>query len=468
MSKNLIKFNKFVALGVIFFLSIIFSVIQIVRANVPDPGHGWAEVGDSGEPLPLIRGGTGLSSTLDDAVWVGDSSASATARVIPNCSNTTNDKLLYDQATNSFSCGTDQAGGGSSISQEATYTMVSGGRVIATDGVIMDLFNGSGSGKILRVLEVYAYTRNTGNVTGSRSPIELVRTTTVGTGGSSISVGQFDSADSNLPAQITARTAPTGGAAITGGFLGGTRLMTEEASLGTGAPGTFPWLSHYSTVYANNGLSPRQRLVVREGEGVACKWGPAIGTQGLGACAIVFQIGDAYPRELPTYSWESNSAATANKNLIDIFNDGASGKVLKISRIVVYTRPTAAIVGIVTAFEVYRTSSIGTGGSTITADFYDTSNDDVSTKITARDAPTGGAALDGGVILGTVVGTDETADSEYGGFGITTRGSNAQYVWDSSTTKRDLVVRPGEGMVVRTGPQSGISSVVVIVEGFLE
>lgn len=64
--------------------------------------------------LGVAAGGTGLTATADDAVFVGDSVSAVTARVLPTCSGATTDKLLYNISTNTFSCGVDQTGGGSS------------------------------------------------------------------------------------------------------------------------------------------------------------------------------------------------------------------------------------------------------------------------------------------------------------------------------------------------------------------
>lgn len=69
--------------------------------------------------VTVAQGGTGLSATADDAVFVGDSTSAVTARTLPTCSNATTDKLLYNISTNTFSCGVDQTGGGGG----ATYVV---------------------------------------------------------------------------------------------------------------------------------------------------------------------------------------------------------------------------------------------------------------------------------------------------------------------------------------------------------
>lgn len=70
------------------------------------------QISDTTGTLAVSRGGTGGSPASDDQVLVSDSSSAATWRLVPDCDNATTSKLLYDQATNAWSCGTDQTGGG--------------------------------------------------------------------------------------------------------------------------------------------------------------------------------------------------------------------------------------------------------------------------------------------------------------------------------------------------------------------
>jgi hypothetical protein len=103
---------------------------QITRGDVPlgtstsgnyaggDAEAGAALTGDSATSffstgtLEIGIGGTGVTSVSNDAVLVGNNAGTGFDKpALPSCSNATTSKLLYDNATNAFSCGTDQTGG---------------------------------------------------------------------------------------------------------------------------------------------------------------------------------------------------------------------------------------------------------------------------------------------------------------------------------------------------------------------
>lgn len=99
---------------------------QFVRATVDNAAPTCASVSlstDVSGALGLGSGGTGVTSALDDEVLVSNGTVWQ-AKQIPNCAGTT-DKLLYDTATNAFSCGTDQGGAGSGLDHPAVMSRVS-------------------------------------------------------------------------------------------------------------------------------------------------------------------------------------------------------------------------------------------------------------------------------------------------------------------------------------------------------
>jgi hypothetical protein len=78
-----------------------FSGSGVINASA---FHGNAIVG-------IADGGTGLTTAPDDALMLGNGSLFVLTS-LPSCSNATTSKLLYDNTSNIFSCGTDQSAGG--------------------------------------------------------------------------------------------------------------------------------------------------------------------------------------------------------------------------------------------------------------------------------------------------------------------------------------------------------------------
>jgi hypothetical protein len=87
-----------------------------------------------------------------------------------------------------------------------------------------DIFNATGSGKILELRGLWGTAAiNVSTVAGTLSPdFDLLRTSTVGTGGTTLTMGattfpsisMADTTNPALPAQVTIRAAPTAGATI--------------------------------------------------------------------------------------------------------------------------------------------------------------------------------------------------------------------------------------------------------------
>lgn len=60
-------------LTILLLAGIVFSVIQIGRSASPDPGHPWADIGDTAsDALSVARGGTGQTSLTADSLVSGN------------------------------------------------------------------------------------------------------------------------------------------------------------------------------------------------------------------------------------------------------------------------------------------------------------------------------------------------------------------------------------------------------------
>ena len=102
---------------------------------------------------------------------------------------------------------------GHMLNSKDTYIVFTGNtvHVAAARTTLFDIFNATGSGKIMRVVGLYVIPALAA-VTGVGQTYEVIRTSAVGTGGTTLTPQKFDSADANLPAQVTARIKATGGA----------------------------------------------------------------------------------------------------------------------------------------------------------------------------------------------------------------------------------------------------------------
>lgn len=107
------------------------------------------------------------------------------------------------------------------------------------------------------------------------------------------------------------------------------------------------------------------------------------------------------------YFWSTFDAGAQNEVLIDIFNATGSGKVLKVRKLFIQHN-FATVVGVGHQFDVFRTSSVGTGGTGLTARPADPGNPALPSQVTARHAATGGAATSGGVLFSIGTTPEET------------------------------------------------------------
>lgn len=104
-----------------------------------------------------------------------------------------------------------------------------------------DIFNGAGSGKLVRIRGLWSIVDVAVAVALTRSIVfDVFRTNSVGTGGTAIpyksaskpaagagTIWPLDTGNANLPAQITSRALPTGGAAAAE-FLFDVPILAEE------------------------------------------------------------------------------------------------------------------------------------------------------------------------------------------------------------------------------------------------
>lgn len=129
-----------------------------------------------------------------------------------------------------------------------------------------DLFNALGSGKVMELRGLWAMPSLIAAVTGTLSPdFDFLRTSAVGTGGTAMpykaatfpNISPMDTNNANLPAQVTARTAPTGGATAAEALFS-SYISQEETQAGAQMGQWFNMMPETAV---------GQRYVAREGQG---------------------------------------------------------------------------------------------------------------------------------------------------------------------------------------------------------
>jgi hypothetical protein len=174
-----------------------------------------------------------------------------------------------------------------------TYFYCSPPIVVGAEKLHCDIFNATGSGKVMDIRGIWIIPKLDAAVTGALAVrIDLYRTSAVGTGGTAASadsatrdVGggnftKFDESNTAIPAQITARVAPTGGATISR-WLFLNNAAPEESNTSMG----------YLTQWQN--LLPAfafgQKFVVRENTGILFKQG-AVASVGSVSFLVAFTL----------------------------------------------------------------------------------------------------------------------------------------------------------------------------------
>jgi hypothetical protein len=172
-----------------------------------------------------------------------------------------------------------------------TYTWWTPPAAVGASKLFADLFNASGSGKIIDVRGIWAIPDNDTAVTGVLGvEIGLYRTSAVGTGGTAHTynggttsaahvITPWDTNNAALPAQITARAAPTGGATISA-LWWAQWVFTEETNAAS-------YISGYTNLLPVGTVN--QRLTLNEGQGLLIKQG-AIASVGSIATLVLFTL----------------------------------------------------------------------------------------------------------------------------------------------------------------------------------
>ena len=174
-----------------------------------------------------------------------------------------------------------------------TYFYCSPPIAVGANKLLVDLFNATGSGKVMDIRGVWLVPKLDVAVTSAVAVrVDLYRTSAVGTGGTAASVDsatpdvgggnftKFDESNAAIPSQITARVIPTGGATISR-WMFPSNYAPEESATSQG------YIAQWQNLIPN--FSFGQKIVVRENTGLLFKQG-AVASVGSVSILIAFTL----------------------------------------------------------------------------------------------------------------------------------------------------------------------------------
>jgi hypothetical protein len=169
----------------------------------------------------------------------------------------------------------------------ATFTVTVQGTAFASNKSLLSLFNGAGSGRILRVYRVWMLNHQTAGVTGVMTACEL-RRITASTGGTAQTPVKHDTASAALPAQVTAATGPTD--TVSDLFR---RILWsgDEPAVGAGTNDELECLPELGKIWdAGYGDTNVEPITLREGQGISVR---QPGANTIGVVDVMIEFTDA-------------------------------------------------------------------------------------------------------------------------------------------------------------------------------
>jgi hypothetical protein len=171
----------------------------------------------------------------------------------------------------------------------ATFTSFQAGVTFASSKHMLSIFNGAGSGRVLRVYRAVVLNNQTAAVTGVMTTFEL-RRSSAQSGGTAVTPIKHDTSSSNLPAQVLSAQGATVTAAAADVFR---RVFwsNDEPATGTGTNDELecivPLMYVWDAGYGDTNVEP---ITLREGQGLTLLH---TGTSAVGNCDIGFEFTDS-------------------------------------------------------------------------------------------------------------------------------------------------------------------------------
>lgn len=146
------------------------------------------------------------------------------------------------------------------------------------------IFNGVGSGRIVRVHRVWMLNNQTAAVTGVLTTM-VIRRTTAQSAGTAVVPVKHDTASTTLAAQILVATGAT--VTLTGVELRRWMWSNDEPVASSGTSDEFECLVPMNLVWDSTGDADIEPIVLREGEGISVHHS---GSSAVGICDIFVEF----------------------------------------------------------------------------------------------------------------------------------------------------------------------------------
>jgi hypothetical protein len=161
-----------------------------------------------------------------------------------------------------------------------TYTAAAVGATFGNNKSMLGVFNGSGSGRVVRVYRIWVLNNQTAGVTGVLTTWAL-RRTTAQSGGTAITPVKHDTTSETAPAQVLFATGATATLALT--ELRRWMWSNDEPAASSATSDEFETLVPLNCVWDSTGDANIEPIVLREGEGISVHHS---GSSAVGLCDV--------------------------------------------------------------------------------------------------------------------------------------------------------------------------------------
>lgn len=166
-----------------------------------------------------------------------------------------------------------------------TYTLAAVGATFASNKSMLGLFNGSGSGRIIRIYRIWTLNNQTTGVTGVLTTWSL-RKTSVQSGGTAIVPTKHDTNSENMPAAVACATGPT--VTLTSDVeLRRWMWSNDEPAVSSGTSDEFECLVPLNCVWDSTGDANIEPIVLRETQGISVHHA---GSSAVGLCDVFVEF----------------------------------------------------------------------------------------------------------------------------------------------------------------------------------